>query len=96
LAVLEDLSEKLYHLTDLVHDVSLRTVRGRLAKFLLAQAQGGGDVQWTHEQIAMQLGTRREVVSRALRAFLVEGLIQTDRQRILVLDPQKLENEIES
>lgn len=95
LAVLDDLSSKLYHLTDLTHDLGLRSVRARLARFVLEQArmEHPSPVRWTHEQIAAQIGTVREVISRTMRAFVREGLIEMDRQRISVLDPDVLERE---
>jgi CRP/FNR family transcriptional regulator len=97
LAVLRDLSQKLYHLTDLTHDLGLRTVRGRLARFLLkhAQAEGASPARWTHVEIASQIGTVREVVSRTLRAFVAQGLIEVQRHRIVVLDEAELAREAE-
>ncbi len=96
LAVLEDLSGKLGHLTNLVHDVSLRTVRGRLAKFLLDPAhKGPSAIRWTHEQMAGQLGTTREVVSRTIGAFIQEGLIKTERHRIVIVDSDGLRSLVE-
>ena len=95
LALLADLSDRLRHLSDLAHDLSLRSVRGRLARFLLAQAQNPTPTRWTHEQIAAQIGSVREVVSRTLRSFVKEGLIGLQRQRIVVLDPEALRAEAE-
>jgi CRP/FNR family transcriptional regulator len=95
LAVLRDFSQKLYHLTDLAHDLGLRSVRARLARFLLshAQSEGQSPVRWTHEEIAAQIGTVREVVSRTLRALVSDGLIEMQRHRIVVLDPDALADE---
>lgn len=95
LAVLGDFASKLYHLTDLTHNLGLRSVRARLARFLLEQAQveQGDPVSWTQEQIAAQIGTVREVVSRTMRAFVKEGLIEMARQHISVLDPDALARE---
>jgi CRP/FNR family transcriptional regulator len=98
LAVMADLSTKLHHLTSLTYDLSLRSVRGRLARFLLAHAEvdATSPVRWTHAEIAAQIGTVREVVSRTLRAFIREGRIGMDRQRIVVLDRDALAREAES
>jgi CRP/FNR family transcriptional regulator len=98
LAVLRDFSKKLYHLTDLTHDLGLRSVRGRLARFLLAHAQAGdtSPIRWTHEEIAAQIGTVREVVTRTLRTFMKDGLIKAQRHRIVVLDHDALAQEAES
>lgn len=90
-AVIRDLSRKLHHLTALSHNLSLRSVRGRLARFLLNEAQSPDlSEKWTHEKIAAQIGTVREVVSRTLRAFVREGLIEMNRQKISILDPDTL------
>ena len=93
--VMADLSEKLEHLADLVHDVSLRSVRSRLARFLLIQKQSPTQENWTQEQIAMQIGSTREGVSRAMRELIRAGLIRTERQHIRILDEAALRNESE-
>jgi CRP/FNR family transcriptional regulator len=98
LAVLRDLAHKLYHLTDLSHDLGLRTVSERLARFLLAhrQSEDAEPVRWTHQEIATQIGTVREVVSRTLRTFAKEDLIEIRRHRIFVRDPEGLTRESEA
>ncbi|MBN1640477.1 MAG: Crp/Fnr family transcriptional regulator [Anaerolineae bacterium] len=97
LAVLGDLAGKLYHFTELSHDLGLRTVRGRLARFLLTHAQAEDDVlvRWTHQEIASQIGTVREVVSRTLHTFRKEGLIEMRRQQVVVSDPEAMAREAE-
>jgi CRP/FNR family transcriptional regulator len=44
----------------------------------------------THQDIAMELGTAREVVSRLLKHFETDGLVRLERRRIVVSDPQRL------
>jgi CRP/FNR family cyclic AMP-dependent transcriptional regulator len=95
-AMLEDFAGRLDHLTGLVEDLSLRTVRGRLARFLLEHAGSGGVTRrWTQEEIAAHLGTVRDMVGRTLRAFVDAGLVQMERQRIVLLDKEGLEAEAE-
>lgn len=95
-AMLRDFAERLDHLTGLVEDLSLRTVRGRLARFLLEHADLGGVTRrWTQEEIAAHLGTVRDMVGRTLRAFADAGLVQMERQRIVLLDREGLEAETE-
>ncbi len=94
LAVLGDLSSKLEHLTEVVHDISLRSVRARLARFLFTQSSVGNPSLWTQEQIAQQIGSTREAVNRALRELIKEGIIRTDRQKIIILDQVRLQEEI--
>ena len=60
----------------------------RLAKFLLAESArtAGDEIRLTHEETAQYLGTAREVVSRLIRDFSQEGLVQTSRGCIHILD----------
>jgi CRP-like cAMP-binding protein len=103
LAVLRDLASKVHHLTDLTRDLGLLTVRARLAGFLLSHGQSPVDaptpergqtpgvrIRWTHQEIAAQIGTVREVVSRTMRAFVREEMISLERHRIVVLDREAL------
>lgn len=96
LAILADLSSKLEHLTEVVHDLSLRSVRSRLARFLQTHSGASSPSFWTQEQIARQVGSTREAVNRALRDLIDDGIIKTDRQRIIVLDPARLAAESET
>lgn len=94
LALLRDFADRLDHLTDLVEDLSLRTVRGRLARFLLEQAEDDAVApRWTQAEIAARLGTVREMIGRTLRAFADANLVRIDRQRIVLLDREGLETE---
>ena len=94
LATLRDFAGRLEHLTDLVEDLSLRSVRERLARFLLEHVEGGQVAQrWTQEEIAAHLGTVRDMVGRTLRTFADGGLLRIERQRIVLLDRPGLEAE---
>ena len=64
----------------------------RLAIFLLDEiAQKGGDtVSLTHEQIAKYMGSAREVVSRMLKYFASENLVEVSRGGIKILDKKRL------
>ncbi len=91
-AILRHLSNRLQHLSSLVYDLSLLSVRARLARFLLAQSREptDGPVRWTHAQIAARIGTVRVVVSRTLSSLADEGVVRLNRQRIEVVDPDAL------
>jgi len=75
------------HLVDLVEDLAMRTVKGRVARLLLDQAQTNqADVVprlLTQEEMASRLGTVREMVGRALRSLAANGVIEFDRHRIV-------------
>lgn len=95
-AILEDFAVRLLHLTDLVEDLALRSVRGRLARFLLEQADGVQTTRpWTQDEIAAHLGTVRDVVGRSLRGLAEAGLVRMERGRIVLLDREGLEAEAE-
>ena len=92
-AVMSTLATQARHLSELVADLSLRSVRQRLARFLLTQADddlGRAPARWTHAEIATRLGTAREVVSRQLRALVQEGLISQERERLVIADAEAL------
>jgi CRP-like cAMP-binding protein len=94
LAVLEHLTAEVRRLSDMVEDLALHTVRTRLARFLLAQADGTQpSKRWTQEEVAAQIGTVRDVVGRALRTFADDGLIRRERGRLVVIDRVGLERE---
>jgi CRP/FNR family cyclic AMP-dependent transcriptional regulator len=94
MAVLKDFADKLTYLTTLVEQLSLHSIRGRMARFLIEQAdQGQVARNWTQDEIAKQLGTVRDVVGRTLKAFTEAGYIRRSRNRIILLDRSGLENE---
>lgn len=64
----------------------------RLANFLLDQEniEGKDTLKLTHEKIANDLGTAREVVSRMLKYFQNEGMVSVNRGTIKILDQNKL------
>ncbi|MBQ7956444.1 MAG: Crp/Fnr family transcriptional regulator [Clostridia bacterium] len=64
----------------------------RLAIFLLDEiARTGSDtVSLTHEQIAKYMGSAREVVSRMLKYFSNEKLVEVSRKGVKVIDKKRL------
>jgi len=44
----------------------------------------------THQKLADELGSVREIVSRLLRSFETRGWVKLERERITVLDPKSL------
>jgi len=67
----------------------------RLAVFLLDELakEGGDTIKLTQEQIAKYMGSAREVVSRMLKYFSTEGLVEVARGGVKVVDKVRL-NEI--
>lgn len=66
----------------------------RLAIFLLDEMSkiGTSTIHLTHEQIAKYMGSAREVVTRMLKYFSVEGIVELSRGGITVKDVNRLRN----
>ena len=65
----------------------------RLAEFLLEECalEDTASLKITHEKIANHMGTAREVVTRILRYFQSEGMVQLTRGSVDILDSKKLQ-----
>jgi CRP/FNR family transcriptional regulator len=64
----------------------------RVALWLLRQARVMNPMRVTHQEIAAELGSSREVISRILEDFSREGLIESGRGTIEVQDFEGLES----
>ncbi len=87
--VFQMFSSRLTEVMSLVEEVAFRRMDQRLARRLadlLAEEGPGGSVETTHAEIAADLGTAREVVSRLLKEFERLGAIRLSRGRILLRD----------
>ena len=94
LAVVEHLAADVRRLTDMVEDLALHTVRARLARFLLAQADDpSSSRRWTQQEVSSRIGTVREMVGRTLRTLVDEGLVRRERGRLVITDREGLERE---
>lgn len=96
-ALIESIARCARHLVAMVEDLSLRSVKERLARLLLAEAARiptAGPLDrsqmMTQAEMAARLGTVREMSGRALRELADEGLIAFDRHRIVILDRARL------
>ena len=77
----------------LMEQIMWKSFDKRLAGFLLEEAniEGTNSLKVTHERIANHMGTAREVVTRMLRYFQSEGLVQLSRGTIEITDAQGLQ-----
>jgi CRP/FNR family transcriptional regulator len=100
LKMLAGAGRRLRQLVALIEGVTFGSVRQRLAALLLDFSQEAGGEPFplpaTHQELASRLGTVREVVSRNLSRFQVEGLIRISGRRIRILDPAGLKREAET
>ncbi|KAF0164647.1 MAG: transcriptional regulator Crp/Fnr family [Rhodocyclaceae bacterium] len=76
-------SERVAELMQLVEEVAFRKLDQRLAALLLGK---GRVVYATHQQLADELGSVREMVSRLLKGFAEQGLVRLGREQVEVLD----------
>ncbi len=86
--VFDSLSRRLAQLMALIDDVAFRRVDQRLASKLLLHQE---PIAATHQMLADELGTTREVVSRILEAFQQSGMLRLGRKRIEILDRNALD-----
>lgn len=80
-------SERIADLMQLIEEVAFRKLDQRLANLLLGK---GKRLHTTHQQLADELGSIREIVSRILKGFADEGLVRLGREQIDILDPAGL------
>jgi len=95
MGMLAGLSAKLHEFSRLIEDLSLREVPQRLARVLLAQAAAAGSdsfrLRQTKRQLAAQIGTVAETLSRALATLKDGGLIHVSGSQIRIRDKAGLE-----
>lgn len=100
LQVLAVVGRRLRQLVTLVESLTFGSVRQRLARTLLDMRGEAGAEEFplpvTQEELALRLGTVREVVSRNLGRFQTEGMIRVERGVVQVLRPSALETEAEA
>lgn len=79
-------------LTWVIRQIVFSSMPARIAEFLISQyvSRETATLALTHEEIANDLGSAREVVSRILKYFQEEGLIDQARKRIRLLDIEGL------
>jgi CRP/FNR family transcriptional regulator, cyclic AMP receptor protein len=105
LKVLRVVGARLRRLVGIIEELSFTTVRSRLASFLLRLARKEGKstangvelvLPASNQELAAQIGTVRELVSRNLSRLQSEGLIRMDGRNLVIVDPKKLESELSS
>lgn len=105
LKVLRVVGARLRRLVGIIEELSFTTVRHRLAAFLLRLARAEGKrtdngieitLPVSNQELASQIGTVRELVSRNLSRFQSEGLLKVDGRSVVIADVKTLESELES
>lgn len=105
LKVLRVVGARLRRLVGIIEELSFTTVRHRLASLLLRLARDHGkrtiegveiSLPASNQELASQIGTVRELVSRNLSRFQSEGLLRIDGRNVIIHDLKGLEAELRS
>ncbi len=95
LKVLAVVGARLRRLVAIIEELSFTTIRQRLISSLVRLAQSDGKrtgrgveflLPCTHQELANQLGTVRELISRNLTRLQAEGLLEVDSRQIVIKD----------
>jgi CRP/FNR family transcriptional regulator len=84
--IFETVTRGLVEVTTLLEDVAFRSMESRLAALLLQHFATADVISMRHEDIAAELGTAREVVSRLLENYERRGAINLSRGRVEMRD----------
>jgi CRP/FNR family transcriptional regulator, cyclic AMP receptor protein len=105
LKVLRVVGARLRRLVGIIEELSFTTVRHRLASFLLRLAEKEGkhtsagveiNLPVSNQELASQIGTVRELVSRNLSRLQAEGMLKIDGRSLTIHDLKALEAELRS
>ena len=89
--VFSTLGQRLAEIILKMEQVTFGAIDSRLASILLRRQDPGGMVKATHQELATELGTAREVVSRHLKRFEGQNWVKLGRGTIIVNSPRQLE-----
>ena len=105
LKVLRVVGARLRRLVGIIEELSFTTVRHRLAAFLVRLAKVAGErsaggieitLPANNQELASQIGTVRELVSRNLSRFQAEGMLKVDGRSVTITDLKALEAELQA
>lgn len=89
------LSKVLFNVLKILENISFKRTDTRIIEYLITLShQKGTTLKLTHQKIALDIGTAREVVSRALKNFEKQNLIKLSRGQIDILNIKQLESEL--
>lgn len=88
--VFDLLSQRLSKVMSIVDEVVFRRMDARLATLLLTRSQIQNPLRITHQEIASELGSSREVISRLVEDLSARGFLRVSRGEIEILDADAL------
>jgi CRP/FNR family transcriptional regulator, anaerobic regulatory protein len=89
--VFDLLSERLSSVMAIVEEVAFRRMDARLASLLAERSSRSDLIHMTHQEIAAELGSSREVISRILEDFSAQGMVEVSRGSIKIMDRDALQ-----
>ncbi len=94
IAFLAYISNRVSFLSDKLRLVSLRTIRAKLAYYLLKESEGEKSFQLktTKESIARLFSVSRPALVKVMMEMAEEGIIEVDRRKITILNRVALQN----
>jgi CRP/FNR family transcriptional regulator, anaerobic regulatory protein len=84
------LSTLVFRLMNELEQVHSFNLDQRLATFLLSHANDAGEIHQTQQELAGHMGTSREVIARVMQGFTAQGLVETRRGVVQILDTEGL------
>ena len=103
--MLQVVGARLRRLVGIIEELSFTTVRHRLISWLIRQAKAEGQTSGrgvtfslnaSHQELASQIGTVRELVSRNLARLQAQSFIEMNGREITILDQEGLEADLAS
>jgi len=88
--IFTSIDDAMSDLVRLVEDVAFGQLGHRLAQFLLSHSQQNPRLEITHQELATELGTAREVVSRLLKEFERNSWVELHRGSVEIIDREAL------
>ena len=90
--VFESLGQRLADVMQRLESINFSSIDSRIASTLFARKEDSQAITITHESLAEEVGTAREVVSRHLKNLENNGIISLERGTIILKDAKKLLN----
>lgn len=85
--------QRMTAVTNLLENIAFKPMSFRLAQFIFNHTNDQSTtLMITHDQLAIELGTAREVISRTLKDFQATGILSLSRGKISSIDRLALEN----
>lgn len=80
------LSQRLVSMMEIVDEVAFRRMDSRVASLLFVRCQVENPIRMTHQEIAAELGSSREVISRILEDFAAHQVVRSSRGAIEIIN----------